>query len=212
MPTLIALSDLAARLAAMPVGHRHIVGLAGAPGSGKSTAADRLVARIEQIAPGRAAVLPMDGYHLDDGILVARGLRPRKGAPDTFDVPGFVHMLARLRANEEAEIAIPEFDRDLEIARAGARMIPKTVEILVVEGNYLLLDRPPWSALAGAFDLTVFVDVPEAERARRLMARWLDLGFSDAEARLKVEQNDMPNGRLITDESLPPDLTLDGTA
>lgn len=212
MPTLIALSDLAARLAAMPVGHRHIVGLAGAPGSGKSTAADRLVARIEQIAPGRAAVLPMDGYHLDDGILVARGLRPRKGAPDTFDVPGFVHMLARLRANEEAEIATPEFDRDLEIARAGARMIPKTVEILVVEGNYLLLDRPPWSALAGAFDLTVFIDVPEAERARRLMARWLDLGFSDAEARLKVEQNDMPNGRLITDESRPPDLTLDGTA
>src|SRR5688572_33087414 len=107
-------------------------------------------------------VLPIDGYHFDDRVLVQRGLRPRKGAPDTFDVAGFYHMLHRLKRNEESEIAVPVFDRDLEIARAGARLIPRSVRHLIIEGNYLLLDRPGWSSLRGLFDTTIMISVPEA--------------------------------------------------
>lgn len=204
----VTAEDVLERVAALPRGRRHVIGIAGAPGSGKSTAAEAMVAALNAAAPGRAAILPMDGYHYDDALLDARGLLPRKGAPETFDVGGFLHMAARLRANEEAEVAVPVFDRAIEIARAGARMIPREVELLLVEGNYLLLDRAPWDGLAELFDLTVFIDVPEAELARRLAQRWEGHGLDPATVRAKLEENDLPNGRLVRDLSRPADLVL----
>ena len=142
---------------------RVLVAIAGPPGSGKSTTADELVDLLNKRTPGSAAVLPMDGYHYDDLVLEQRGHIARKGSPHTFDVAGFAHMLGRLRVNDEAEVAVPVFDRSIEIARAGARIIPQSVTYLVVEGNYLLLDVVPWNDLARFFDLTVFIDVPEDE-------------------------------------------------
>jgi pantothenate kinase len=117
------------RLIAKSNGRRRIVAIAGAPGSGKSRLAERLVARLNEGAEGSAALLPMDGYHYDDRILIERGSRSRKGAPETFDVLGLFHMLDRLKRNHEDEIAVPVFDRDLEISRAGARTIPRTVRL-----------------------------------------------------------------------------------
>jgi pantothenate kinase len=131
-----ALFDL---LATRPKAARVLVAIAGAPGSGKSTVAEALVAQLNQVTPGRAAVLPMDGYHYDNMLLGQLGRLARKGAPDTFDISGLRHMLARLRDNFEDAVVVPVFDRDLEIARAGARLIPASVDIIVVEGNYLLL-------------------------------------------------------------------------
>ena len=189
---------------------RSITAIAGAPGSGKSTLAERLAARLNDGEPGSAAVLPMDGYHFDDMVLVPRGLRPRKGAPQTFDVSGLAHMLGRLRENRETEIAVPVFDRDLEIARAGARMIPSSVRHLIVEGNYLLLAAAPWSALHGLFDTTVMIDVAEAELRARLVARWEGYGLSQAEVMEKLEGNDLPNGRLVTTTSIEPEFVFTG--
>ena len=100
-------------------GARVIVAVAGAPGSGKSTLADKLVGKLNARQPGLAAVLPMDGYHYDDLHLVPAGLRPTKGAPDTFDVGGLYHTLSRLRAADEDFVAVPVFDRSIEIARAA---------------------------------------------------------------------------------------------
>ena len=99
---------------------RIVIALAGAPGSGKSTLAERLESRLDKNGSSVAAVLPMDGYHYDDRILIERGLRARKGSPENLDVGGLLHMLGRLRRNEEDEIAVPVFDRDLELSRAGA--------------------------------------------------------------------------------------------
>lgn len=90
---------------------RRLVAIAGAPGSGKSTLTDSLVAHLNAPRPGIAAVLPMDGYHFDDRVLVPRGLLPRKGSPETFDVAGFRHMLKRLSEDDEEEVAVPVFDR-----------------------------------------------------------------------------------------------------
>lgn len=185
---------------------RLIVGIAGAPGSGKSTLAERLRERIE--ASGESvAVIPMDGFHFDDRVLSARGLLPRKGAPETFDVAGFRHLLIRLRARE-AEVAIPVFDRSIEISRAGAAIVPDETRILLVEGNYLLLDEAPWNGLAGAFDMTVWLDVPVGELERRLVQRWLDHGFAPDTAREKALSNDIPNARRTAAHRRAADVTL----
>jgi pantothenate kinase len=195
------------RLAALIRAHaqtqgRFLVALAGPPGAGKSTLAAELVAALG----ADAKAVPMDGFHYDDAVLHARGARDRKGAPDTFDVHGFLHLLRRLRV--EDEVAIPLFDRDLEISRAGAAIVTPDDRILVVEGNYLLLNEAPWTEAALLFDMTVWIDVPEAELDRRLVARWAHYGKTPAEARAWIDGNDMPNIRRVTLGSRPADYTL----
>ena len=192
---LAGLADvLTARAAA---GGRVLAAVAGAPGSGKSTQAEALCDLLNLRRAGMAAVLPMDGFHYDDLHLVPAGLRPRKGAPDTFDVGGLFHTLKRIRAADEAFVAVPVFDRDIEIARAGARMIAADVPMIIVEGNYLLLDQEPWARLRPLFDVTVFVDVPEPVLRERLMARWQHYGLSVDEIAHKLDGNDLPNGRFV---------------
>lgn len=166
---------------------RFLTALAGPPGSGKSTLAAELVAAL---GAGAKAV-PMDGFHYDDRVLIQRGLRARKGAPETFDAAGFLHLLQRLR--DEDEVAIPHFDRDLEISRAGADIVTPDDRLLIVEGNWLLLDEAPWNA--ARYDLTVFIDVPEAELDRRLLDRWAHFGKTPEQARAWIDGNDLPNIR-----------------
>ncbi len=203
-------NHLLAMLGNLAEGERRIVAIAGAPASGKSTLAEMAVERLETTSPGSAALLPMDGFHYDDEVLVPRGWRPRKGAPHTFDVGGYRAALTRLRANTEAEVAVPRFDRNIEIARAGAILIPQAARIVVTEGNYLLLGDEPWASLRPLFDLTAFVSVPEAELARRLRARWVHHGLDEAGIRHKLEANDLPNGRLVIERSRKADFTLAG--
>lgn len=181
---------------------RYLVALAGPPGAGKSTLAADLVTALGK----GAKAVPMDGFHYDDAVLNARGARGRKGAPDTFDVQGFLHLLRRLRT--EDEVAIPLFDRDLEISRAGADIVTATDRILVVEGNYLLLNESPWPQTAPLFNLTVWIDVPEAELDRRLQARWAHFGKTPDQARAWIDGNDMPNIRRVTQNSRPADVVL----
>jgi pantothenate kinase len=181
---------------------RFLTALAGPPGAGKSTLAAALVAALGK----GAKAVPMDGFHYDDAVLIARGARARKGAPDTFDVAGFRHLLTRLRS--EDEVAIPLFDRDLEISRAGADIVGPDDRILIVEGNYLLLNEAPWPDLAPLFDLTIWIDVPEAELDRRLMARWAHYGKTPDQARAWIDGNDMPNIRRVVAGSRPADLVI----
>lgn len=185
---------------------RIVVALAGAPGSGKSTLAETLAATLNDRVSGIAAVLPMDGFHFDDIVLNERGLRARKGAPETFDVSGLAHLLDRIQRNAEPEIAIPIFDRSLEIARAGARLIPRTVRVVIAEGNYLLLGRPPWDELT--FDLSVFLLADQVVLRRRLLKRWADLGVDEEEAIRKIDGNDIANIQLISEYSRKPDYFM----
>ncbi len=205
----IELKDLEDLLVARAAGGaRVVVAIAGAPGSGKSTQAEALADALNARQSEMAAVLPMDGFHYDDLYLVPAGLRPRKGAPETFDTGGLFHVLKRIRARDEPFVAVPVFDRDIEIARAGARMIPAEIPVIIVEGNYLLLGRDPWARLRPLFDIAVFVDVPEAVLRERLTARWRHYDLTPEEIAWKIDGNDLPNGRVVVAESRGADYRL----
>lgn len=195
--------EIAARILEGAHGLRRIIiALAGPPGAGKSTLSERLLAVLPV---GEAALVPMDGFHFDNAVLDVMGLRNRKGAPETFDCDGLAAMLRRIRSGRQP-VAVPVFDREADLARAGAAIIPADTRIVLVEGNYLLLDRSPWSELMPLFDLTIFIDVPMAELERRLLARWRDLGRSEEEASAWVDGNDLPNARLVIESSRAADI------
>lgn len=188
---------------------RILVAMAGPPGAGKSTSAGILIEKLNTISEYKAAILPMDGYHYDDTILNDRNLIARKGSPPTFDVAGFIHMIARVKQNNEPEIAVPVFDNKLGLSRAATRMIPQDAKIVIIEGNYLLLKTAPWSHLATMFNITVMVEMPEKVLRQRLESRWQSHNNSPELIRVMVEENDLPNGRLISSQSIPAEFVIE---
>ena len=185
---------------------RYIIGIAGAPGSGKSTFADALLKSLLAKAE-TAVVVPMDGFHFDDIVLNARDHRARKGAHYTFDATGFVHLITRIKSREP-DIAIPVFDRTTELSRAAADVIDANTRFIIVEGLYLLLKREPWNALKPLFDISVFVNVSKAELERRLTKRILDHGHDEAYAKNWIASNDMLNADEVIANSATADLTV----
>ncbi|MGA9251721.1 MAG: nucleoside/nucleotide kinase family protein [Roseobacter sp.] len=183
-------------------GKRRLIALVGPPASGKSTLAEMVAAKLPD-----ACVVPMDGFHLDDSLLKARGLLKRKGAPDTFDVSGLCHLVQRLK--DEDEVIFPVFDRQHEQSIAGAGLVTAETRTVIVEGNYLLLNAPGWRALSDLWDFTVLLDVPQATLRDRLMARWAAHGFSEEDAAHKTDANDLPNARAVTERALPADMVVD---
>lgn len=186
---------------------RRIVAIAGPPASGKSTLAERLFTALEARQPGVSAIMPMDGYHMDNEVLSARRWLPRKGAPYTFDVDGLERDLHRVRA-ANSTVLIPVFDRALDLARASAREIGPNVNLILLEGNYLLLEEAPWSRMRPLFDITVFLDVDQFTLERRLVERWRHYGHDEDQARARALENDLPNARLVVHNSVPADITI----
>ncbi|MEM9787778.1 MAG: sugar transporter [Pseudomonadota bacterium] len=186
---------------------RQLVAITGAPGCGKSTLATELARRLNA-QRRKAIVVPMDGFHLDNTILEARGLTQRKGAPETFDAPGFIRLIKALRTSEE--VFAPIFDRTRDLAIAGAVAVPVDAKVIIVEGNYLMFDEAPWSELAGLWDVTARLDVPMPELRARLIHRWLSLNYSRAVATRRAEGNDIPNAQRVIDRALPCDFSFDG--
>ncbi len=185
---------------------RFMVAIAGAPGSGKSTLAHNLCGELKRLGE-TAIVVPMDGFHFDDAVLNARGHRPRKGAPFTFDVRGFEALLKRIKAREP-EVAIAVFDRTMELSRAAADIVDEKAKFVLVEGNYLLLCEEPWGRLRPLFDFAVFISVPRDELERRLIRRWLDHGFDMDYARNWVASNDLLNIDAVISGSAAADFVL----
>ena len=170
----------------MARGGRRIVGLAGAPGSGKSTRA----AAVASAFGARAVVVPMDGFHLAQAELERLGRAARKGAPDTFDAAGFVALLRRIRASGDETVYAPAFRREIEEPVAGAIAVAPGVPLVVTEGNYLLLDTE------------------ETERDAWLLARHVAFGRTAEAARAWIEATDAPNARLIASSGVHADVRV----
>ncbi|PRZ47623.1 nucleoside triphosphate hydrolase [Tritonibacter scottomollicae] len=185
-------------------GGRRLVALSGAPGSGKSTLSEPLAAMLTERGV-RSEVVPMDGFHLDNRLLEARGLMPRKGAPETFDLGGFKRLCHALRADDE--VIYPLFDRSRDLAIAGAAHVGQDCSIAVIEGNYLLFDEPGWRELADLWDVSIRLDVPLADLEARLVQRWLTHGLDQAAAEARARGNDLANAERIASARLPADLT-----
>ena len=198
------LDSLASQIVAAAEGaSRYLVALAGPPGAGKSYRGAQLCDAINQCLPGHAGLVPMDGYHFDNAVLGEQQLAI-KGAPHTFDVEGFRCDLERIRQAVHP-VAVPVFDRPLDLARAGGRLITLKQRIVIIEGNYLLLDRSPWRELRPLFDWTLFLEVDDDVLVNRLIKRWLEMGQDRAGALERTHYKDMLNAQLVKRCCLPPD-------
>lgn len=186
-------------------GERRMLAIAGAPGSGKSTVAQWLAEALGE----RAVVVPMDGFHLANSELARLGRAARKGAPDTFDVAGYRALLQRLKQPQPGEtIYAPLFNRELEESIANAIPIAAAVQLVISEGNYLLLSQGPWEPIAGLFDERWYVEVDETVRRARLIERHMRFGRSLEAARAWVESTDEPNARKVEKDRGRADFVL----
>ncbi|MEV7342017.1 nucleoside/nucleotide kinase family protein [Streptomyces sp. NPDC093544] len=178
-------------------GHRALLGIAGSPGSGKTTLAGRLVGELNGAGPAWVAHVPMDGFHLADAELDRLGRRDRKGAPDTFDAAGYTALLRRLREDEDDLIYAPGFERTLEQPLAGAVPVPRTARLVITEGNYLLLRDDAWTRVRAQLDEVWFCELDETERVRRLVARHEEFGKDHDTAVAWVLGTDQCNADLV---------------
>ncbi len=185
--------------------NRYFIALSGPPASGKSTISEKLVKDLT-LKGHNSSILQMDGFHYDDQILKQKSLLLKKGAPETFDVMGFLNFLFRLQ--NENEVAIPIFDRSLELSRSSAVIISKETRVVIVEGNYILLRTHPWRELHKFFNSTIMINTKHEILEKRLIERWRSFNIPEEEIKQKVFENDLPNGVNVYKNSILADFNL----
>lgn len=186
-----AVADLRLR---MSDGSRILLGVAGAPGAGKSTFSASLA---DFFGPGAALVVPMDGFHLGNAIIDGTPLKQRKGAPDTFDVGGYFSLLQRLARRDEDVVYAPDFRRSIDEPVAASIAVPASVPLIITEGNYLLAENPAWQRVRSQLDEVWFIDTPPALRLSRLVERHMVFGMDRPAAEAWANGSDEANARLI---------------
>ena len=189
----LSVADAIERAATLATGDRTVLGLVGCPGSGKSTLSAAITARVTS-----SVVVPMDGFHMLNEDLIRLGRRDRKGAPDTFDVDGYLVLLEQVRRQDATYVVTaPRYDRAASAPVRDAISVERGVALVVTEGNYLLLEYEPWSAIRPLLDEVWFVDVDEEVRVPRLIARHIEFGKTPDEAVEWVMRSDEANALVV---------------
>lgn len=173
---------------------RFILGLAGPPGTGKSTFAERLAVALH---PFSCAVVPLDGFHLGSKIVNGTPLQQRRGAIDTFDAAGYAALLKRLHTRDEAVVYAPFYDREIEEPIAGSIAVDQATQIVITEGNYLLVDHGDWARARALMNQVWFVDTEHALRIERLTARHIQFGKTPDAAHAWVQTSDEANAAVV---------------
>jgi len=177
---------------------RFLLGIVGAPGAGKSTLAGRLMKQINRrLSQNISVVVPMDGFHYHNDILVEKGLLALKGKPETFDAESFVKLVKRIASEKGEKIYCPSYSREIHNPVPNSIVVENNHKIIIIEGNYLLLETPPWNELANIFDETWFIEASDVVCRERLIRRHMKPGKSAKEALQKIESTDAPNAELI---------------
>ncbi len=187
---------------------RILVAICGAPGAGKTTFSNELQHLLTSGSSSLSTqTIAMDGFHFDNDALAQKGLLSVKGAPHTFDVTAFEDLLKNI-ANQQQDLWAPAFDRNLEEVIDKALCIKQDSQVILIEGNYLLLKQPNWGNLKQYFDISIFIEVSQQELQKRLVKRWLDQGYDLASAQQKAIENDLVNGELVIKNSHRADIYL----
>ena len=186
--------------------NRYFIALSGPPASGKSTISEKLANDLSA-KDYNTSILQMDGFHYDDLILKEKKLLLKKGAPETFDVMGLINFVSRLQ--KEDEVVIPIFDRSLELSRSSAVVISKNTKVIIVEGNYVLLNSYPWRELHKFFNTTVMINCEKKILEKRLIERWENFNLPKKEIDEKVYKNDLPNGVNVLKNSIKAEYILE---
>ena len=189
----LSIVDAVERAAGLAAVGRSVLGLVGCPGAGKSTLSAAISAGVAS-----SVVVPMDGFHMLNDDLVRLGRRDRKGAPDTFDVDGFVALLERVRRQDAVHsVSAPRYDRAASAPVPDAITVAPDIALVIIEGNYLLLDREPWNAVRPLLDEVWFVDIDDNVRVPRLIARHIEFGKTPDEAFEWVMRSDEANAVVV---------------
>lgn len=190
MTALHTVDDIVQWLAESPP-HR-VLGIIGPPGSGKSTLAKDLSSALTI----QHTVVPMDGFHYPQDTLRALGRRERMGASDTFDAAGLSELLTEVGRRDKV-VVFPEFDRTIEEPVPGSIVVSPDDELIILEGNYLLVNDDTWSSIGAFLDLSIYVDIPEDVRVARLIDRHVTFGKNPTDATEWVHRVDQANARVI---------------
>lgn len=204
------LAALAHRAAALvPDGGRAILGICGEPGAGKTTLVEELLEHLRaERGEQWAAHVPMDGFHLADVQLRRLGVADRKGAPETFDPEGYAALLGRIASSPGTVVYAPGFERVLEQPLAAAIAVPPEARLVITEGNYLLLEDPPWAAARSWMREVWYVESDQAFRVERLIRRHVEFGKTPEQARHWVLTSDEDNARLVRATKHRADLVI----